>query len=296
VDKASGKPVWKNNLPSANLLQMPKGKEKNAFIKQLVNSGKLLMHGQWSSPAYAVVNGQPQVIFPGGDGWVRAFDPKTGQVLWEFDANPKSAVYQLGGKGTRNDFISTPVVYDNKVYIGLGQDPEHDEGVSHFWCIDATKKGNVSPGGAKGTDNFDPAAPENKGSAIVWHYGGTGAKTKIPGRNYTFGRTISTAAVHDGLVYITELAGYLHCLDAKTGQRYWYHDMKAPVWSSPYYVDGKVYLGNDDGVITVFAHGKEKKILAENDMGGKVRATPVAANGALFVMTENKLYAVRDKK
>jgi outer membrane protein assembly factor BamB len=299
VEKDTGKVVWQNNLPSVNLLKLapPEGSEKEAFIKRLVNSGKLLMHGQWSSPAYAVANGRPQVIFPGGDGWLRGFDPKTGDLLWSFDGNPKKSFYALAAKGTRNDFISTPAVYDNKVYIGLGQDPEHEEGISHFWCIDITKKGDVSPV----NDNFDPKAPENKNSALVWHYGEPSKEPRIPGRkNYTFGRTISTAAVHDGLVYISEMAGYLHCLDAQTGKRYWYHYLGKSIWSSPFWVDGKVYMGTDGGKVFVFAHGKEKRILAENDMAGeentKVRATPVVADGVLYIQTENRLYAIKEGK
>jgi outer membrane protein assembly factor BamB len=293
VDKTTGKVVWQNNYPSVNLLELPKGvapEKRFAFIKQLVNSGKLLMHGQWSSPSYAVVKGQPQVIFPGGDGWMRAFNPRTGEEVWKFDCNPKNSLYVLGPKATRNDFLATPVVHENRLYIGVGQDPEHDEGVGHFWCIDITKKGDISPK----EDNFDPKAPVNKGSGLVWHYGGKGTPMqKIPQRNYVFGRTLSTAAVHDGLVYIAEMAGYIHCLDAKTGQRYWYHYLKSPVWSSPYYVDGKVYIGTDDGIVYVFAHGREKRILAENDVGSAVRATPVAANGRLYVQTENKLFAIQ---
>jgi outer membrane protein assembly factor BamB len=253
------------------------------------------MHGQWSNPVYAVANGKPQVIYPGGDGWLRGFDPATGKLLWKVDCNPKNSVYKLGGKGTRSDFLATPVVYDNKVYVGVGQDPEHDEGVGHFWCIDITKEPvrsdrDLSPL----NDNFDPHAPVNKDSALVWHFGGPGDPKKI-GRNYYFGRTMSTCAIHDGLVYIAELAGYLHCLDAETGQKYWEHNMNAATWSSPYWVDGKIYMGNDDGKVLIFQHGKEKKLLGEVEMEGKVRATPVAANGVLYVMTENKLFALAKK-
>jgi outer membrane protein assembly factor BamB len=293
VDKASGKVLWQNNAPSRNLLDFPKeggAEKKKEFIKSLVNQGKLLMHGQWSSPTYAVVKGQPQIIFPGGDGWMRAFDPRTGELIWKFDCNPKNSFYVLGSKATRNDFLATPVVYENRLYIGVGQDPEHEEGVGHFWCIDITKKGDISPK----NDNFDPKAPENRDSGLVWHYGGKGTpKQKIKDRNYVFGRTLSTAAVHDGLVYAVDMSGYFFCFDAKTGQRYWYHYLDAPVWCSPYWVDGKVYIGNDAGTVFVFAHGKEKRLLAENDMGSAVRATPVAANGTLYIQTENKLYAIR---
>lgn len=271
LDKHTGKVLWKDNSPGMNI-----------------------MHGQWSNPVYAEVNGKAEVIFPGGDGWLRGFEPATGKLLWKFDCNPKSAVYRLGGKGTKSDFLATPVVYDNKVYIGVGQDPEHDEGVGHFWCIDITKEPanperDLSPVG----DNFDPHAAVNKDSGLVWHFGGPGDPEKL-GRNYYFGRTMSTAAIRDGLVYIAELAGYLHCLDARTGQKYWDHNMNAAAWSSPSWIDGKIYMGNDDGKVLIFEHGKEKKLVAEVDMESKIRATPVAANGVLYVMTENKLYAIAD--
>src|SRR5262249_30887183 len=161
-----------------------------------------------SNPVYAEVGGRGQVIFPGGDGILRGYDPKSGKVLWSFDCNPKSAVYKLGGKGTKSDFLATPVVYENKVYIGVGQDPEHDEGVGHLWCIDLDKATQVGGDVSPVKDNFDPKAPENKKSALVWHYGGPVAQKdqKKVGRNYYFGRTMSTCAVHEGLVYAAELA------------------------------------------------------------------------------------------
>jgi outer membrane protein assembly factor BamB len=295
VNKTNGNVIWKNNDPSKNLLTQKLGKdadENKAFIKALVNKGEVLMHGQWSSPAYVEVNGAGLVIFPGGDGWLRGMDAKTGEVIWKFDCNPKSSHYELGGKGNRNDFIATPVVYDNKVYIGVGQDPEHDEGIGHFWCIDVTKKGDVSPR----QDNFDPKAAINKDSGLVFHYGEPSPKELRKGRNYLFGRTLSTAAIHEGLVYIAELAGWLHCLDAKTGQHYWMHDCDAPIWSSPYIVDGKVYLGTDNKQVLIFEHGKKKNLIESVEMDSKVRATPVMANGILYVMTENKLRAIGAKK
>jgi outer membrane protein assembly factor BamB len=281
VDKRTGKVLWQKNYPTMNLLK------PGATLKELVDRGQVLMHGQWSNPVYAEVNGKPQVIFPGGDGWLYGLEPETGDIIWRFDCNPKGSIYQLGTKGTRSDFLATPVVYDNKVYIGVGQDPEHKEGVGHLWCIDITKHGDVSPV----NNDFNPQDSINKGSALVWHYGGPAPEGSD--RNYVFGRTLSSCAVHDGLVYVAELAGYIHCLDAKTGKKYWDHDMGAATWCSPYCVDGKVYIGNDNGELLVFADGKEKKLLSTIDMGGKIRSTPVAADGVLYVMTENKLYAIK---
>ncbi len=60
-------------------------------------------------------------------------------------AIPKTTKWVLGGEGTRNNLIATPVAYDGLVYIAVGQDPEHGEGEGHLWCIDPTKRGDISP-------------------------------------------------------------------------------------------------------------------------------------------------------
>ena len=297
VAKADGKVLWQDNRPTVALTEVVQEGDEKEFFKRLVNRGDLIQHGQWSNPAYATVKGQPQVIFPGGDGWLYAFAPD-GKLIWKFDCNPKNAEYELQGRGTRNDFIATPVIYKDRVYIGVGQDPEHETGVGHLWCIDMTKQGDVSPELVEDPRVWPPKTKKNPNSALVWHYGGPAdaATRKKIGRNYLFGRTMSTCAIHDDLCYIAELSGHVHCLDANTGQQYWVHNTNAPIWSSTYWVDGKVYLGTDDGAVFVFEHGKKLKVLAENVMEGRVRATPVAANGTLFVMTENKLYAIAEKK
>ena len=238
LNKTTGKLVWKSSLPGGNV-----------------------MHGQWSSPAYGVIAGRPQVIFAGGDGWLYGLEPESGKVLWQFDANPKDAKYLLGGRGTKSDFIACPVIHDGKVYIGTGQDPEHLEGVGQFWCIDpAGKEGDISPELVTDDSTDPPKTKPNPNSGAVWHYGGED-KRPFAYRDYVFGRTLSTACVVEGIVYISELAGYVHCLDAETGKRFWVYDVKSNIWGSCYYADGKVYLGNEDGDVYVFRHDPRPEIL-----------------------------------
>ena len=118
VHKDTGKVAWSSNLPGTNI-----------------------MDGQWSNPAAVEVNGQKQVLFPGGDGWLYAFEPKTGELIWKFDCNPKKSVFKpAAGVGTRNYLLATPVAVDGKVYIGVGREPEAGPGLGHLWCIDAPKK------------------------------------------------------------------------------------------------------------------------------------------------------------
>ena len=268
INKKTGKVVWKDNSP-----------------------GTKIMDGQWSNPAYAVVGGKPQVIFPGGDGWLYAFEPQTGKLIWKFDCNPKKSVYKPGGRGDRNFPVATPVVYDSKLYIGTGQEPDDGPGVGHFWCIDITKTGDLSPV----DDNFDPKAEVNKKSGLVWHYGGPVLPKPEMGRDIVFGRTLSTCAVHDGLVYVAEFEGFLHCLDAKTGVKYWEFDLGASIWGSPMWVDGKIYLGTDDGEMQIFKHGKKAERISKIDMERPLKSTPVACNGVLYVLTDAYLYAIEKK-
>ena len=74
---------------------------------------------------------------------MRGYEALTGKKLWEFDTNPKDSVWPK----TRNEVISTPVIYENVVYIANGQDPEHGEGVGHLYAIDATKRGDITATG-----------------------------------------------------------------------------------------------------------------------------------------------------
>jgi outer membrane protein assembly factor BamB len=188
--------------------------------------------------------------------------------------------------------VAVPVVADGKVYVGVGREPEAGPGVGHFWCIDPAKEPknkdkDLSPVG----DNFDPKDPVNKDSGLVWHFGGDAPAGGD--RDYIFGRTVSTAAVHDGLVYITDRAGFFYCLDAATGQKLWDDDTSGDVWASPYYVDGKVFIGTAGGDLFIYPAGKAKKAPIKIDSGQHLQVPVVAAHGTLFINTGEWLYAIK---
>jgi outer membrane protein assembly factor BamB len=219
--------------------------------------GEGILHGQWASPALGLVGGVQQVLFPGGDGWLYGFNARTGEPLWKFDLNPKDAVWPR----TRNYGVSTPVFSGGRVFMSVGQDPDNPNGIGHAYCIDPARRGDITESGR------------------VWQYD-------------NIRRSISTAAVADGLVYISDLGGILHCLDASTGKAKWTYDMMAPVWGSPLLADGKVYLGDEDGDVAVLKAGPAMQKIGEIDMGHAVHSTPVPANGVLYVMTGSSLYAI----
>ena len=237
LDKKTGRLVWK----------------ANSIIGRLYD-------GQWSSPAVGTVGGVAQVVIGEGDGWVRGYEALKGAKLWEFNTNPKGAVWPR----TAGIVIATPVIWDNKVYVANGQDPERGLGPGSLYAIDATKRGDITSSG------------------LIWRYG-------------AINRSISSVAIHNDLLFAADLNGFLHCLDVSTGKAYWTHDTMAGIWASPMVIDDKVYLGNADGEVIVLDAGKERNLLFQTNMSGNVYSTFVPANGALFITIRNTLFALAKK-
>ncbi len=287
LDRDSGKLLWADNSPGANVL-----------------------HGQWSSPTYGEFAGVAQVIFGGGDGYLYSYaaEGKSGEadLLWKFDCNPKDSRYELGGAATRNHVIATPVVYDGYIYVAVGEDPEHGEGAGHLWCIDPTKRGDVSPTQVFNSKN--PTLPiahkrlqamvakdgdfqrDNKNSAAVWHYQGNNPEEF----ESTMHRTCGTVAIKDDLLFVADFSGVLHCVDAKTGKGYWTYDMFAASWASPLIVEDRVYISDEDGDIAIFKVSKEQEKIAEINMESAVYTTPLAANKTLYIANRNRIYALEE--
>jgi outer membrane protein assembly factor BamB len=251
----------------------------------------------WSSPAYGVIAGRPTVVFGAGDGFCYGFDaniemnPKpiapseaealaggapppvpTLKELWRFDCNPPERhakdgkPLKYGSSEGPCDVIATPVVANDRVYVAIGQEPEQGDGAGAMNCIE--------PRGATG---------DITQTGRVW-------------TNASIGRSVSTAAVADGLVYVSELAGIVHCFDAASGAEVWKHDTEGHIWGASFVADGKIYVGNENGQLIILAAGKEEKVIGTIDMKDAIYSTPVAANGVLYVGTAANLYAFKSSK
>jgi hypothetical protein len=59
-------------------------------------------------------------------------------------------------------------------------------------------------------------------------------------------------------------------------------------------IDGKLYLGDEDGDVVILQEGKTKKVLGEINMGSSVYSTVVPANGALYITSRNQLFALAE--
>jgi outer membrane protein assembly factor BamB len=69
--------------------------------------------------------------------------------------------------------------------------------------------------------------------------------------------------------------------------------MLAASWGSPLIADGKVYIGDEDGDITIFKLGTEPEVVTEINMGNSVYSTPIAVGDTLYIANKSHLFAIR---
>ncbi|MCY2950617.1 MAG: PQQ-binding-like beta-propeller repeat protein [Planctomycetota bacterium] len=275
VDR-SHKRIPRPNAPSIIVLDKKTGQ---LIATDDAHIGPNILHGEWSSPALATLNGQDQLIFGAGDGRCYAFDPNPSpgpdgkqilKTLWKFDVNPPERRILNGQpvkyptKFSASEVIATPVVYKNRVYIDVGQDPRHGKGPGMLACIDPTKTGDITTTGK------------------IWLY------DKIA-------RSLSTVSIHNNLLFVADFHGIVHCLNPDTGQPYWTHDTGSPLWSSTLAADNKVFLGTETGELWIFAASKKKELLNKIALDNKIYTTPITANGVLYVTTQSHLYAIQSR-
>ena len=242
VDKHSGEVVWR-----------------------VIGPGGQVLHGQWSSPVAANVNGRMQVLFGGGDGWLRAYDAASGHEVWRFDGNPKDARWMpRPGVLSRSSIIASPVFADGRVFVAMGQDPTHGNGPSLIHAISPNGQGDVTK------------------SRLLW-------------TSREVGRVVGTPIVKDGLVYVGDLGGTVHCLDAATGAHVWKHETNEAIWGCLLLAGDRLYVGNVDGSMTVLRTGRRKELLAQIEMDAPLYSRPALVGDALYLATAQRLYLIAAK-
>jgi len=242
VDKRSGEVVWR-----------------------AIGAGEQVLHGQWSSPVAANVNGRIQVLFGGGDGWLRSYDAASGHEIWRFNGNPKDAPWlPRPGVLSRSFIIASPVFADGRVFVAMGQSPGHGNGPSFIHAISPNGQGDVTE------------------SKLLWTC-------------REVGRVVGTPIEKDGLLYVGDVGGTVHCLDAATGAHVWKHETNGAIWGCLLLAGDRLYVGNEEGTMTVLRAGRRKQLLAQIEMDAPLYSPPALIGDALYLATAKRLYLIAAK-
>jgi outer membrane protein assembly factor BamB len=236
-----------------------------SVVWRAIGAGDRVLHGEWSSPVAANVNGRLQVLFGGGDGWLRAYDAASGHEIWRFDGNPKDARW-LPRRGvlSRSSIIASPVFVEGRVFVAMGLSPGHFNGPSLMYAVNPNGQGDVTESGR------------------VW-------------MSRDVGRVVGTPIVKDGLLYVGDLGGTVHCLDASTGAHLWKHETNDAIWGSLLLAGDRLYVGNEAGLMTVLRAGRRKELLAQIEMDAPLYSRPAVVGDALYLATASRLYLIATK-
>jgi outer membrane protein assembly factor BamB len=110
---------------------------------------------------------------------------------------------------------------------------------------------------------------------------------------------VCSPVLHRGRLFTVKSGGLASCYEAKTG-RVIYQDERLDAvgdyYASLVAADGNVLAISQKGIATVIDAGADSlKILAHNDLGEQVMATPAIVQGKLYVRTANQLFAFGEK-
>ncbi len=207
----------------------------------------------WSTPTvHEEVDGQTQIVV-NGMRHAGGYDLKTGKEIW-----------RLSGGGDIP--VPTPVVHGGLIYLTNAHGP-----AAPVYAVRGSAKGDVS---------LVDGASSNHG--VAWS-------------QQRDGGYMCTPLVYRGLVYIVKFNGVLSAFDAITGERRFQQRLAggtAAFTASPVASDGKVYLANEDGQVFVIKAGPAYELIALNEMGAPVLATPAISDGRLYFRTANEVIAI----
>ncbi len=300
IDPKSGDPVWKKNRP-----QFTAG---------------------WSTPMVWRNNGVEEVVIY-GNWWLVAYDLKSGEERWSFGGlTDEPCITPVTGEGLifitsynmgKNPEVIKPPTFDEIIRAhdsnkdgqidfdevpsdlsllsrnDVGREGTHPlRGYFNFLDVDRDKKVTreeyrkwnaflegfkfenaimgIRPGGQGGT----------KEAKVVWKH-----NTGVP--------EAPSPLYYQGCVYTVMNGGTVTCQAADTGERHYISKLGA---GGAYYAslvagEGKIFASSMQGVVTIFEAGGALKVLARNDLGERIMATPAIVEDRIYVRTENHLYA-----
>ena len=236
--------------------------QKNSFIAAYdLKDGKQL----WMTPREEIPSWGTPTIFEGpsrvelitnATRAARAYDPMTGKELWKLVGNPEVTA-------------TTPVTGHGLIFICNSYRPNQP-----IYAIKAGATGDIS---------LKPNETSNQHVAWSMQRGGTYMPSPL-----IYGEYLYTCANH----------GVMACYNPKTGERVYQQrigDKGGAYSASPVAADGKIYLSSEDGEISVVKAGAKYELLATNQMGEVLMATPAISDGMIFVRGQHNVFAIAER-
>ena len=271
IDRAQGTRVWERRLPLAHSV------------------------GPGSSP---FVYGDMLVLIQDGmeRQYVTALDKTTGTTIWERDRPAMEAP-----TGDQKKSFCTPIaIRDPKGREQLicmssqwmvAHDPKSGD---EIWRVHHGKGFSVVPRPVY-TDGVVYFCT-GFGKPQLWavRVDGTGdvSETHVEWTSLQGIPAKSSPLLHEDLLYVVADNGVASAFDRRDGSQIWKKRIGSDYSASPILVGDLIYFGSHDGLITVIKPGSEGEIVAENQLDGKIMASPAVVENALILRTDKAVYRI----
>lgn len=273
--------------------------------EELWRTDRLVVAESWATPVLHGAADGTQEVLVFGTFAVHAYDTATGAERWVRE-------------GLGYNPISSPVLAGDRLLVSAAPHGDGPMPFSQLLAGDKDNDGKLSREENRDTpfaEHFGWIDPDGDGfaereewDAIMQHastrnFGtvsvdlaeepGESAEEMASWRHKRNVPEISSPLVYDGVVYLVAHGGILTLLDADSGEvlaRERIAGAPGEVFASPVAGDGKVYVASTPGTVAVLKAGRTYELLAINDLGEDIRATPAISDGCLYIRTATALY------
>jgi outer membrane protein assembly factor BamB len=259
--------------------------------------------------------GVEEIIVP-GNVWLKSYNLADGKERWRVQgmarvsgASPTAgdgllfvASWNVGGD--ESDRLTMPpfdeyLAANDKNKDGKISTAEMPKGLlsSRFSQIDVNKDGLITQ---QEWETMSGVFAKAENCLMAIRPGGTGdiTQTHVLWKQKRSLPYIPSPLHYRGRLYTIRNGGMATCWNAKTGQPLYQDERLGTLgdyYASPVAADGKVYFTSQKGVVVVVQAGDALNILAKNDLGEAIQATPAIVEGKLYVRTAGRFMAFGEK-
>jgi outer membrane protein assembly factor BamB len=205
------------------------------------------------------IGGERLMIGGGADGWIYAIRVGTGELVWSYRFSPRS-------------LNASVTIRNGIVYANQGDEPLEGGFMGQVIAIDGSLKGDITATGKK------------------WHADAITAAFAAP-------------LLDGNRLYAIDNAGNLHALDATTGKRLYEMNLGTIGRGSATMADGKIFATEVNGNVHIlkpladrFETLSHVQLKMPEGRHVEVWGSVAPAYGRLYLLTENYLYCLGDKK
>ena len=226
-----------------------------------------------------------------GDAYLVALERKTGRERWRIERENKTRSYatpiirEIGGR--------TQMILSGSLCV-TSYDPHNGK---RHWIVDGPTEQFVASMVYNGEYVFVTAGyPERHILAIRPDGSGNVTGTHVAWRTNRGAAYVPSPIFAGPYLLVVADSGIASCFNAKTGKRHWMERLPGGHSPSTVSADGLVYFTSDRGVTTIVRPGKMFNVIARNELGEQISASPAISQGQIFLRTHQHLYCIGSKK